>query len=280
MFRRTKFVQGMQIEREQQRAEALLRNTLPASVVERLKDGESRIVDSFDEVTVLFGDLVDFTRLAGRLSPRELVELLNELYSEFDVLAERHGLEKIKTVGDAYMVVGGVPLPRSDHAQAVAQMALEMLAVVSRLRRQWPDLQISIGIHSGPVVGGVIGTHKLSYDVWGDTVNIASRLQQEGVPGSIHVSVRTRALLAQQFDFRSRGNTNLKGKGPMPTYTLRYRPPARARARLSGRDLTTADSTPGRSRSRRAPDAPRPIRYRWCRTRSAGGTGAGRSSPG
>jgi len=280
MFRRTKFVQGMQIEREQQRAEALLRNTLPASVVERLKDGESRIVDSFDEVTVLFGDLVDFTRLAGRLSPRELVELLNELYSEFDVLAERHGLEKIKTVGDAYMVVGGVPLPRSDHAQAVAQMALEMLAVVSRLRRQWPDLQIRIGIHSGPVVGGVIGTHKLSYDVWGDTVNIASRLQQEGVPGSIHVSVRTRALLAQQFDFRSRGNTNLKGKGPMPTYTLRYRPPARARARLSGSDLTTADSTPGRSRSRRAPDAPRPIRYRWCRTRSAGGTGAGRSSPG
>jgi class 3 adenylate cyclase len=223
MFRRTKFVQAQQIEREQERAEALLGNTLPRSIVERLKHGEQRIVDSFDEVTVLFGDVVGFTRLAGTLSPRELVDLLNDLYSAFDELAERHGLEKIKTVGDAYMVVGGAPLPRADHAEAVAGMALDMLDAVVRLRRDWPDLAIRIGIHTGPAVGGVIGTQKLSYDVWGDTVNIASRLQEHGVPGVIHVSVRTRALLAHRFDFVSRGNIQLKGRGELPTYTLRSR---------------------------------------------------------
>ena len=228
MFRRTKFVQSMQLERERHRSEALLHNTLPRSIVERLKHGETRIVDSFDEVTVLFGDLVNFTRLTATLSPRELVELLNELYSEFDDIAERHGLEKIKTVGDAYMVVGGAPLPRADHAEAVAEMALDMLDAVSRLSRSWPDLAIRIGMHTGPAVGGVIGNQKLSYDVWGDTVNIASRLQEHGVPGAIHVSVRTRALLAHRFDFVSRGNVGLKGKGDMPTYTIRFRAAAGA----------------------------------------------------
>jgi len=222
-FRRAQFAQRRALERERKRAETLLFNTLPRTVVERFKRGEPRIVDDLDPVTVMFGDLVGFTALTERISSHELVDLLNELYTEFDHIAERHGLEKIKTVGDAYMVVGGAPLPRDDHATAVVEMALDMLDAVRQRGAAHGPLEIRIGIHSGPVVAGVIGTRKLSYDVWGDTVNVASRLQSHGVPGAIQVSSATKEFLLDRYQLEARGEVDLKGKGMTETYLLSRR---------------------------------------------------------
>jgi class 3 adenylate cyclase len=172
------------LQLEQERSERLLLNVLPAPIAARLKAGELVIADAFPDVTVLFADIVDFTRRSQRIGPAQVVAVLNELFSAFDELAQRHGLEKIKTIGDAYMVAGGLPNPQPDHAEAIAEMALAIRDEVAR--RTDPSgqpLQVRIGIDTGPVEAGVIGTSKFSYDLWGDTVNTASRMESHGVPG-------------------------------------------------------------------------------------------------
>ena len=209
------------LEVERARSEGLLRNMLPASIAERLKRRQEVIADASPRVTVLFADIVDFTPHAERSPPEATVALLNDLFSQFDALVEARGLEKIKTVGDAYMVAGGLPDPMADHAGAVAELALEMLEFASR--RRFPDggpVRLRIGIDSGPVVAGVIGRRRFSYDLWGDTVNTASRMQTTGVPGCIQVTQRTRELLGDRYLFWERGRIQVKGKGEMRTYFL------------------------------------------------------------
>jgi class 3 adenylate cyclase len=206
---------------EQQRSERLLLNVLPAPIAERLKAGEAVIADAFPEVTVLFADLVDFTRSSRRSSPAQVVATLNELFSAFDRLAQHHGLEKIKTIGDAYMVAGGLPDPLPDHAQAVAELALAMREEVAR--RADPSgqpLAVRIGIDTGPVEAGVIGTSKFSYDLWGDTVNTASRMESHGIPGCIQVTARTYQRLQAGYRFQRRGPIPVRGMGEMVTYFL------------------------------------------------------------
>jgi class 3 adenylate cyclase len=206
---------------EQERSERLLLNVLPAPIAARLKAGEEVIADAFPEVTVLFADLVDFTRRSRRIGPAQVVAALNELFSAFDRLAQRHGLEKIKTIGDAYMVAGGLPQPRPDHAEAMAEMALGIREEVAR--RTDPSgqpLQVRIGIDTGPVEAGVIGTSKFSYDLWGDTVNTASRMESHGVPGCIQVTARTYQRLRDGYQFQCRGPISVRGMGEMVTYFL------------------------------------------------------------
>jgi class 3 adenylate cyclase len=209
------------LEVERARSEGLLRNMLPEPIAGRLKQREEVIADAFGEVTVLFADIVDFTAHAARSPPVATVALLNELFSQFDALTEARGLEKIKTVGDAYMVAGGLPDPMPDHAGAVAELALEMLNVAAG--RSFPEggpVRLRIGIDSGPVVAGVIGRRRFSYDLWGDTVNTASRMETTGVPGCIQVTERTRDLLGERYLFQERGMIQVKGKGKMLTYLL------------------------------------------------------------
>ena len=199
---------------------------LPQSIAERLKEREDVIADGFSHVTVLFADIVGFTPYAERVPADASVQTLNELFSDFDALAKRGGLEKIKTIGDAYMVAGGLPEPTPDHAEAIADMGLEMLAAAARRTlRDGEPIQLRIGIDSGPVVAGVIGRRKFSYDLWGDTVNTASRMESHGVPGHIQVTERVQGLLADRFVFRERGTVEVKGKGRMRTYFLVGRPP-------------------------------------------------------
>ena len=209
------------LEAERARSERLLRNMLPESIAQRLKQREGIIADASPQVTVLFADIADFTPHAERSPPEATVALLNELFSQFDTLTEAHGLEKIKTIGDAYMVAGGLPEPTPDHAVAVAELALEMLEVAARCRL--PDggpVRLRVGIDSGPVVAGVIGRRRFSYDLWGDTVNTASRMETTGVPGCIQVTERARRLLGERYVFRERGRIQVKGKGMMLTYFL------------------------------------------------------------
>ena len=209
------------LQDEQERSERLLLNILPRPIADRLKRDQGVIADSFPEVTVLFADIVDFTRLSARISPSDLVALLNEVFSSFDLLAEKHGLEKIKTIGDAYMVVGGLPTPRADHAVAVAEMALDMQAYLeSHSSARVDSLRLRIGIHTGPVVAGVIGTKKFIYDLWGDTVNTASRMESHGFSGSIQLTEATYALLRDNYTFQERGKVQIKGKDDMVTYLL------------------------------------------------------------
>jgi class 3 adenylate cyclase len=216
---------------EKQTSERLLLNVLPAPVADRLKIGEHLIVDRFDAVSVLFADIVGFTTLSSHTTPEALVTMLNELFSTFDGLAERHGLEKIKTIGDAYMVVAGVPQPVADHATAITHMALDMIASIEAYaRRNGSPLTIRVGIHTGSVVAGVIGTKKFIYDLWGDTVNTASRMESHGVPGRIHVSEATYLLLAGSFDFEPRAPIEVKGKGTMQTYLVIGQKPDRQRS--------------------------------------------------
>ncbi len=210
-----------QLQVEQEKSERLLLNILPAVIAERLKSGESPIADSFPEVTVLFADLVGFTELASRISPANLVQVLNEIFSAFDELAEKHGLEKIKTIGDNYMIVGGLPIPREDHAEAVAAMALDLQIQMKNFNAaRGTDLGMRIGIHTGPVVAGIIGQKKFSYDLWGDTVNIASRMESSGEPGQIQASDVVYQKLKDIFAFAKRGRIEIKGKGEMVTYRL------------------------------------------------------------
>ncbi|WP_017305573.1 adenylate/guanylate cyclase domain-containing protein [Spirulina subsalsa] len=210
-----------ELEIEQAKSERLLLNTLPQAIARRLKIGESVIAEHYDQVTVLFADLVSFTRLSEEVAPKELVERLNMIFSAFDQLSEKHGLEKIKTIGDAYMVVGGLPKPKSDHAEAIARMALDMQASITEYnRRTGESLSLRIGIHSGSVVAGVIGIRKFSYDLWGDTVNVASRMESQGLPGAIQVTALTYELLKEDFHLEKRGIVDVKGKGEMMTYLL------------------------------------------------------------
>jgi class 3 adenylate cyclase len=209
------------LQLEQERSERLLLNVLPAPIAERLKAGEVVIADAFPEVSVLFADLVDFTRRSRQIGPARVVATLNELFSAFDALAQRHGLEKIKTIGDAYMVAGGLPQPRPDHAEAIAEMALAMQAEVTR--RTDPSgqpLQVRIGIDTGPVEAGVIGTVKFSYDLWGDTVNTASRMESHGIPGCIQVTERTYQRLRDGYRFQRRGPIQVRGMGELVTWFL------------------------------------------------------------
>jgi class 3 adenylate cyclase len=212
------------LEVERARSERLLRDMLPTSIAERLKQGEGVIADGFGEVTVLFADIADFTSHAERSPPEATVALLNELFSRFDALTESRGLEKIKTVGDAYMVAGGLPGPMPGHAEAMAELALEMLEVAGA--RRLPDgdpVRLRIGIDSGPVVAGVIGRRRFSYDLWGDTANTASRMETTGIPGCIQITERTRHLLGDRYQLTERGRIQVKGKGTMCTYFLSRR---------------------------------------------------------
>ena len=206
---------------EQARSEALLLNVLPRRIAEQLKRQEGSIAERFDCATVLFADIVNFTQLSERTPATELVQMLDQVFSRFDALADLHGLEKIKTIGDAYMVVGGVPEARADHAIAVAKMSLDMLRVLKELEGPaFATLSLRIGIHSGPVVAGVIGKRKFAFDLWGDTVNTASRMESHGQPDRVHISEATFKLLEGQFDFEARGPMAIKGKGVMSTWFL------------------------------------------------------------
>ena len=208
-------------ERLARENERLLLNILPAPIADRLREGEPLIADRFDDVTLLFADIVEFTRLSSTMSAAELVGVLNEVFTAFDRLVDHYGLEKVKTIGDAYMVVGGMPERSDDHTQRVAAMALDLAAAVGRIE---PAVRLGItfriGVHCGPVVAGVIGTRKFIYDVWGDTVNMASRMESLGVPGRVQVTHAVAERLRGSFQCESRGLIDVKGKGPMPTYFL------------------------------------------------------------
>ena len=207
------------LESEKEKFERLLLNILPQQIVGRLNSGETVIADRFSDVTVLFSDLVGFTEMSTRLPPTTVVHYLNRVFSKFDRLVSELGIEKIKMIGDAYMVVAGVPERRPDHAEVVAEMALRMIESLDALNANSPTaLQIRIGIHSGPVVAGIIGTHRFLYDVWGDTVNVASRLESHGVPSAIQVSESTAKLIGQRFALEERGLIRVKGKGRLRTF--------------------------------------------------------------
>ncbi|MEZ2277335.1 MAG: adenylate/guanylate cyclase domain-containing protein [Microcoleus sp.] len=205
----------------QEKSDHLLLNILPAAIVEALKKGENTNAERFDSATVLFADIVDFTSIASRISPLELVKFLNQIFSKFDELTEKHGLEKIKTNGDAYMVAGGLPVPRPDHAEAIANMALDMQEAIADFKTDKGEpFQIRIGINTGPVVAGVIGTKKFSYDLWGDTVNVASRMESQGLPGCIQVTTAVYQQLKNDYVFEERGSISVKGKGETIAYLL------------------------------------------------------------
>ena len=209
------------LEAEQERSERLLLNILPAAIADQLRAGVTTIAESQPDVSVLFADIVGFTPLSEALEAPALVDLLNEVFIVFDDLAEAAGLEKIKTIGDAYMVVGGLPTPRSDHLEAVLELAIAMSNAITFVKTPHGGaLQLRIGIDTGPVVAGVIGRRKFSYDVWGDTVNTASRMESHGVPGRIQVTERVARAAWEQFDFESRKSVEIKGKGAMTTFLL------------------------------------------------------------
>lgn len=210
------------VERARAETDALLRNILPDSVADRLKARPGELIaDTHDEVSVLFADISGFVALARSLGASKVVNLLNEIVSEFDKLAAKHGVEKIKTIGDAYMAVAGLPDPTHDHAERLARMALDMLAIVERVQAETGlRLQMRIGMAAGPVLAGVIGTRKFSYDVWGDAVNLAARLENLGEPGRIHLCPICRDRLLHAFDIESRGLTQIKGVGQQETWFL------------------------------------------------------------
>jgi adenylate cyclase len=219
-------------EREYERSERLLTNILPSPIAARLKK-ESNVViaDRHDEASILFADMEGFTAQASEIAPDDLVRFLNRVFSDFDRLVDRHGLEKIKTTGDAYMVISGVPAARPDHAQALATLALEMREAA----RKWRDprgrsVPVRMGISSGPVVAGVVGTRKFFYDVWGDAVNVAARMETTGVAGKIQISQSVHERLKDQFVLEARGEIEVKGKGSMQTWFLVGRKPRRCTA--------------------------------------------------
>jgi adenylate cyclase len=206
----------------QARVEALLLNVLPAEIAQRLQSDPNSIADHFDDASILFADVVDFTPLAGELDPREVVGLLDRLFTSFDELVDRYGVEKIKTIGDCYMVAAGVPTQRWDHAQALAELALEMRERVKTCLPDHPDhdLRLRIGISSGPVVAGVIGRRRFLYDLWGDTVNMASRMESHGTPDEIQITRSTWQLLRDDFVTEPIGLVEVKGKGEVETWRL------------------------------------------------------------
>ncbi len=210
-----------ELEKAEEEITALLNNILPPEITRRKRAGEKLIVDDFPNVTVLFADIVSFTRFSELNESRHVVSLLNTLFTSFDEITARHNLEKIKTIGDCYMIAAGVPLKRADHAAALAYVALEMLECARKFRH--PDggtFELRIGLHTGPVAAGVIGQTKFLYDIWGDTVNTASRLESHGMPGRIHVSDDIYQLLRDSFEFDGPFTTHIKGKGTMTTWFL------------------------------------------------------------
>jgi adenylate cyclase len=209
------------IELERQRHETLLRNILPGQIVTRLNNGELVIADRIEQATILFADLVGFTAVAARVTPSVLVADLNRIFSTFDDLCRQSGIEKIKTIGDAYMAAAGLPVPRPDHAEAIADFALAMLDALEALNRTTDvPFEIRVGIHTGPVVAGVIGSYRFLYDIWGDSVNLASRLESHSLPGRIHVSPQVSRLLTSRYELEPRGLINLRGIGRIRTSFL------------------------------------------------------------
>lgn len=215
---------------EQERSEKLLLNVLPQAIADQLKqrlnlfqerNSKALIAESYDEVTVLFADIVSFTNLSANISAADLVGLLNRIFLVFDDLCEKHGIEKIKTIGDAYLAVGGLPNPRADHAEAIANMALDIQQEINQFRTyEGHAIAVRVGINTGSVIAGVIGKKKFTYDLWGDTVNIANRMESHGIPGRIQVTEATYQRLKDQYQFEQRGIIDVKGKGEMPTYWL------------------------------------------------------------
>ncbi|QLE54369.1 adenylate/guanylate cyclase domain-containing protein [Nostoc sp. TCL26-01] len=221
-LKKQEFKASKELEIAQQQSEKLLLNIFPEVIAEQLKQQHTTIANSFHEVTVLFADIVGFTELSSRISPAILVELLNKIFCLFDELAERHGVEKIKTIGDAYMAVAGLPNYHDDHAIAIANMALDMQNALTQFNQSNNQyFRIRIGISTGPVVAGVIGLKKFAYDLWGDTVNTASRMESHGIAGSIQVCQTTYALLQDKYLLEERGMIQVKGKGEMMTYLLK-----------------------------------------------------------
>ena len=223
-----KFVEQRDIARrllveEQQKSENLLLNVLPEDVAKQLKNNSGAIAEHYDSVSVLFADIVGFTPMSETLLPDQMVSTLNDVFSHFDTLAEEFGVEKIRTIGDSYMVASGLPVRRSDHAAALADMALAMRDFTADVLAGSPPIVFRIGINSGPAVAGVIGTSRYQYDIWGDTVNTASRMESHGVPGEIQVSAATRDLLVSEFEFRRHGTIEVKGKDAMETWILEAR---------------------------------------------------------
>ena len=212
------------VEREREKSERLLLNILPSAIAGRLKGGEKSIANGHEIVSVMFADLCGFTALSRKTTPADLVSMLNGIFTAFDHIVEEHGVEKIKTIGDCYMLVGGIPLHRDDHAAAVAECALEMLDALAALNREsGTELQMRVGIHTGPVVAGVIGKIKFTYDLWGDTVNVASRMESSGQPGRVHLSEQTAELLQGRFLLEDRGFVECKGLGAVKTFFLNGR---------------------------------------------------------
>jgi adenylate cyclase len=229
------------LAREQERSEGLLLNVLPKEIAPRLKAGESPIADAYEHATVLYADIVGSTMLAERLDAKQLVALLNNVFSHLDLLAEQHGVEKIRTIGDNFMCVAGVPRQRADHAQAMARLALGICAYVDELRAAGEDrIEFRIGMNSGPCVGGVIGLRKFVFDIWGDPVNTASRMESHGVPGRIHLSDATYELICDEFECEPRGTVDVKGKGLMRTWFLVGERRARAESARQGVATATA----------------------------------------
>ena len=209
-----------ELEKERATSRRLLLNVLPSRIADRLADGETRIADRHDDVTVLFSDFVGFTRISAQVAPAVLVTELDELFRGFDAICDSTGVEKIKTVGDAYLAVGGLVGGGSDAGAAIAETALRMLSLVEAHPHEHAKWQIRIGIHSGPVVAGVVGASKFAYDVWGDTVNVASRLESTSEPNRIHVSGAVADRLRDAYELEPRGMVDLKGKGSTETFFL------------------------------------------------------------
>jgi class 3 adenylate cyclase len=217
----TDITAAREVERAHAENERLLLNILPASIAERLRRGEGVIADRVEEMTVLFADIVGFSQLSMEMRPSELVALLNHVFSLFDELTDRYGLEKIKTIGDAYMVVGGLAPHTENHCSRVADVGLDMLDAVERYRNETrTDLHVRIGMHVGPAVAGVVGLKKFIYDVWGETVNTASRMESHGIPDRIQVTEPTYHRLRDRYRFEARGMVDVRGRGPMPTYLM------------------------------------------------------------
>ena len=212
------------LDTERNRSESLLLNVLPETIANRLKNGEEPIVDSFSEVSVMFADIVGFTDFAAQAPPERMLAMLNSVFTAFDELSGEHNLEKIKTIGDAYMVVSGISDECPDHAEAIADLALDMQQVIGRLQLEgFPDLKLRVGINIGPVVAGIVGAKRFLYDTWGDTVNTAARMESLGVPGEIQVTESTFLRLREDYVFDERGVIDVKGKGPMRVYLLKGR---------------------------------------------------------
>jgi adenylate cyclase len=209
----------LQVERE--KSERLLLNILPKPIAERMKKGETNIADSHPDVTVLVADLVGFTTLSAHISPEEVVQLLNEIFSAFDLLVGKLGLDKIKTIGDAYMVAGGISFPRPDHAEANAELALNMQKEIERLNQEYnTSIRLRIGICTGPVVAGVIGRWRFAYDLWGETVNLACRLESTGEAGRIQIAESTYEQLKHKYQFEPKHGIDVKGQDPLSAYWL------------------------------------------------------------